>query len=67
MKKSKKILPFVIFNVTGVFLNGKKRPGLPNLRLFRQLSQDYRIICIIEDEMRVIEMLKAGHRKEIYR
>jgi mRNA interferase RelE/StbE len=28
---------------------------------------DYRIIYSIEDEIRIVDILKIGHRKEIYR
>ena len=35
--------------------------------LYRIRVGDYRIIYSIEDEIKIIDILKIGHRKEIYR
>jgi mRNA interferase RelE/StbE len=35
--------------------------------LYRIRIGDYRIIYSIEDEIKIVDVLKVGHRKEIYR
>ncbi len=45
----------------------KKLKGSKGDDFYRIRVTDYRIIYTIEDEVRIIEILKVGHRKEIYR
>jgi mRNA interferase RelE/StbE len=45
----------------------KKLKGSKGDDFYRIRVTDYRIIYTIEDEVRIIEVLKVGHRKEIYR
>ena len=35
--------------------------------LWRYRIEDYRVICLIQDERLVVLALKIGHRREIYR
>jgi len=44
----------------------KKLKGIEE-DLYRIRVGDYRIIYSIEDEIKIIDILKIGHRKEIYR
>lgn len=44
----------------------KKLKGVTE-NLWRVRSGDYRIIYAIEDEVRVVDVRKAGHRKDIYK
>jgi mRNA interferase RelE/StbE len=45
----------------------KKLKGSKDDAFYRIRVTDCRIIYTIGDEVRIIEILKAGHRKEIYR
>lgn len=45
----------------------KKLKGSKENDFYRIRVTDYRIIYTIEEEVRIIEILKIGHRKEIYR
>jgi mRNA interferase RelE/StbE len=40
---------------------------LSNYNLFRVRQGDYRIVYFIDDEKHELEIIKIGHRKEIYR
>lgn len=47
-------------------------PGVKKLKgnaesLYRVRSGDYRIVYTIEDVVRVVDIRKIGHRKDIYR
>ena len=44
----------------------KKLKGISE-DLYRIRVGDYRIIYSIEDEIKIVDILKIGHRKEIYR
>lgn len=44
----------------------KKLKGIDGV-LYRIRFGDYRIIYSIEDEIKIVDILKIGHRKEIYR
>ena len=35
--------------------------------LWRYVVDDYRLICSIHDDVLVIEVIKIGHRREIYK
>lgn len=35
--------------------------------LFRIRQSDYRVVYVIDDARRTIEVIKVGHRREIYR
>lgn len=57
----------------------KRLPEYPNPRsvgkalkgqfagLWRYSVDDYRLICSIHDDVLIIEVIKFGHRREIYR
>jgi mRNA interferase RelE/StbE len=45
----------------------KKLKGSKDDDFYRIRVTDYGIIYTIEDEVRIIEILKVGHRKDIYR
>lgn len=57
----------------------KKLPEYPNPRsigkalkgqftgLWRYSIDDYRLICSIRDDVLVVEVIKIGHRREIYK
>ena len=34
---------------------------------YRVRQGDYRIICAVDDERRLVEVVKIGHRREVYR
>ncbi len=44
----------------------KKRKGSDE-KLYRIRVGDYRIIYSIEDEIKIVDIRKVGHRKEIYK
>lgn len=44
---------------------GCKKLGEPDIYRIRQ--GDYRIIYQIDDALRVVQILKIGHRREVYR
>lgn len=46
---------------------GVKKLKGSNENLFRLRSGDYRVVYAIDDEIRVIDIRKVGHRKDIYR
>lgn len=46
---------------------GVKKLKRTDEHLYRIRIGDYRIIYSIEDEIKIIDILKIGHRKEIYR
>lgn len=54
-------------------LAGNPRPaGVKKLKgnnedLYRIRSGDYRVVYSIEDEIRVVDIRKIGHRKDIYK
>jgi mRNA interferase RelE/StbE len=43
---------------------GEKLSGHDRYRL-RQ--GDYRVICAVDDDDRIVEVVKIGHRREVYR
>lgn len=44
----------------------KKLEGQKEI-LYRVRTGDYRIVYLIEDEIKVVEIRKVGHRKDLYR
>ena len=48
-----------------------KPPGSEKLAgsaaLFRVRQGDYRVIYVVDDARRTIEVIKVGHRREVYR
>lgn len=44
----------------------KKLKGLEE-EVYRVRTGDYRVIYVIEDKLRVVEVRKVGHRKDIYK
>lgn len=46
--------------------SGKQLKGELN-NIWRYRSGDYRILCQLQDEVFVVLVLKAGHRKNIYK
>ncbi len=47
-------------------------PGVKKLKgldedVYRVRTGDYRVIYVIEDKVRIVEVRKVGHRKDIYR
>jgi mRNA interferase RelE/StbE len=46
---------------------GVKKLKGNNEDLYRIRSGDYRVVYSIEDEIRVVDIRKIGHRKDIYR
>lgn len=48
-----------------------KPPGSEELAgpaaLFRIRQGDYRVIYVVDDKHRTIEVIKVGHRREVYR
>jgi mRNA interferase RelE/StbE len=47
--------------------SGVKKLSGGNENLYRIRVGDYRVIYVIEDVIRVVNMRKIGHRKDIYR
>ena len=47
--------------------SGVKRLKGNNENLYRIRSGDYRVVYTIEDEIRVVDIRKIGHRKDIYK
>lgn len=45
---------------------GSKKLVGQNENLWRVRVGDYRVIYLIEDKIKVVEVRKAGHRKDIY-
>jgi mRNA interferase RelE/StbE len=45
----------------------KKLKGSKDNDFYRIRVADYRVVYTIEDQVRIIEIIKVGHRKEIYR
>jgi Cytotoxic translational repressor of toxin-antitoxin stability system len=48
-------------------LNGAKKLEGQKESLWRIRSGDYRIIYLIEDVVKIVEIRKIGHRKDIYK
>ncbi|MCP9809703.1 type II toxin-antitoxin system RelE/ParE family toxin [Cyanobium sp. HWJ4-Hawea] len=46
-------------------LGSEKLAGRPNLYRVRQ--GNYRVIYSVDDEMRVVDVVKVGHRRDVYR
>jgi mRNA interferase RelE/StbE len=46
-------------------LGSEKLAGRPNLYRVRQ--GNYRVIYSVDDEARVVDVVKVGHRKDVYR
>jgi len=45
-------------------------PGCEKLfgeNVFRVRQRDYRILYLMDDEQRILEIYKIGHRREVYR
>ena len=71
MQISKLAISKVITAIGGLAFNPKP-VGIKKLKnssedLYRIRVGDYRIIYAIEDEIRIINIRKIGHRKDIYR
>ena len=47
--------------------NGSKKLSGKDQPLWRVRVGDYRIVCLIEDQIEIVEIQKIGHRREIYR
>jgi len=49
----------------------RKPPGSEKLAgpaaLFRVRQGDYRVIYVVDDAHRTVEVIKVGHRREVYR
>lgn len=45
---------------------GSKKLAGQNENLWRIRIGDYRLVYLIEDKIKVVEIRKAGHRKDIY-
>ena len=43
----------------------EKLAGRPNLYRVRQ--GNYRVICSIDDQTRIVDVVKVGHRRDVYR
>jgi mRNA interferase RelE/StbE len=43
----------------------EKLAGRPNL--YRARQGNYRVIYSVDDEMRVVDVVKVGHRRDVYR
>jgi mRNA interferase RelE/StbE len=46
--------------------SGSKKLAGQNENLWRIRIGDYRLVYLIEDKIKVVEVRKAGHRKDIY-
>ena len=46
-------------------IGSEKLAGRPNLYRVRQ--GNYRVIYSVDDEKRVVDVVKAGHRRDVYR
>ncbi len=40
---------------------------LSGLEAYRLRQGDYRVVYTVDDERRVVEIIKIGHRREVYR
>jgi mRNA interferase RelE/StbE len=47
--------------------NGSKKLSGKDQPLWRVRVGDYRIVYLIEDQIKIVEIQKIGHRREIYR
>ena len=45
---------------------GCKKLNVPDVNLWRIQSGDYRIIYSIEDVVKIIEVIRIGHRGDVY-
>ena len=65
----KKDLGRVVDRVHGL-AHSPRPPGSEKLsgeEWYRIRQGDYRLVCAIDDEPRIVEIVKIGHRREVYR
>ena len=62
-----KIIPVIERLVNNPRPGGCKKLEGAKENLYRVRVGDYRVIYLIEDTIRVVEIRKIGHRKDIYR
>lgn len=67
---SKKILKWLeerIFSGVDPRLWGKQLKGSAFGEMWRYRIGDYRVLCLIKDNIVTIEVVSIGHRKEVYK
>jgi mRNA interferase RelE/StbE len=65
----KKDLGRVVHRVHGLAVNPRPAGNekLSGQEWYRIRQGDYRIVYAIDDEARIVEIVKIGHRREVYR
>ncbi len=65
----KKVLRQIITRINGLETNPRP-PGIEKLsgqERYRVRQGDYRIVYGIDDRLRTVEVVRVGHRREVYR
>ncbi len=67
----KRMLPKIVSAIDGLEDNpkpeGSKKLQASKENTFRIRIGDYRVIYVIEEEIKIVDIRKIGHRKEVYR